>query len=237
MANGEKKIPKVPEYFEKYALIIDSGAFSYHKKGGIELDKWIEKAAGLQPYGTELIALDVIGDPKKTFENFQIINQQIKNTVPTFHVGSDINYLKKYLEYTDRIAIGGMVPYKSEIQLLKRHLSKVFEIFTPEAPPRLHAFGYFSQEILESFPFYSADASTWQNYSRFGEFHNFMNMKYTRMKSLRVGKIKLRETSPSDLATYIKDDPLDKLRKIKIALDEFEYYLTKLWTKRGIKWH
>lgn len=236
MANGEKKIPLVKEYFDKYSLIIDSGAFSYYRKGGISLDAWIKKASVLQQYGTELIALDVIGNPKETFENFKIINSQIENTIPTFHVGSDISYFKKYLDITDRIAIGGMVPYKSEISLLKNHLAKIFVNLDPLNLPRLHAFGYFSQEILESFPFFTADASTWQNYSRFGEFHNFINMKYTRMKSLRVGKINLRVTSPSDLATYIHDDPIDKLRKIKIALDDFEYYLTKLWEKRGVKW-
>ena len=237
MANGEKKIPKVPEFFDDYKLIIDSGAFTYANKGGITIEKWLSKAVALQQYGSELISLDVIGNAEKTFDNFNIISAEIENTIPTFHVGSDLKYLFKYLDKTDRIAIGGMVPYKSEIETLKKHLNKIFKNFTPETLPKFHAFGYFSQTILETYPFYSADASTWQNYSRFGEFHRFMNLKYTRMKSLRVGKLDLRKTSLDDLHTYIKDDPLDKLMKIKKALDEFEAYLTNLWKKRGINWN
>jgi len=57
------------------------------------------------------------------------------------------------------------------------------------------------------------------------------------MKSLRVGNIDLRNTSIDDMHTYIKDDPMEKLLKIKKALDEFEAYLTKLWHKRGIDWN
>jgi len=236
MANGEKKIPKVPEFFANANLIIDSGAFTYTKKKGITVDAWIKKATELLPFGREIISLDVIGDPRATFENYEIIKSAIPSVIPTFHVGSDLSFLHKYLDNVDRIAIGGMVPYKSEIGTLKRHLNKIFRGFRPGAIPHFHAFGYFSQTILETYPWFSADASTWQNYSRFGEFHKFIDLKYTRMKSLRVGEISLRETEIGDLVTYMKDDPLEKLGKIKIALDDFEHYLTKLWEKRGVTW-
>lgn len=238
LANGLKKIPKVPEFYNDYKLIIDSGAFTYARKGGISVDKWIGIVNEIKQYGTEVICLDVIGDAKQTFENFQIISKEIDNVIPTFHVGSDIDYLYKYLDVTDRIAIGGMVPYKSEIATLQSHLNKIFVNFNdPHNLPKFHAFGYFSQAILERYPFYSADASTWQNYSRFGEFHKFIDLKYTRMKSLRVDTIDLRRTEIDDIRTYILDNPLDKLQKIKIALDKFEHYLTKLWEKRGVKWY
>lgn len=237
MANGLKKIPKVPEFYNEYKLIIDSGAFTYARKGGISICDWIKTANEIKKYGTEIISLDVIGDAKKTFENYEIISNEIDNVIPTFHVGSDIEYLYKYLEKTNRIAIGGMVPYKSEISTLQSHLNKIFVNFNdPKNLPKFHAFGYFSQAILERYPFYSADASTWQNYSRFGEFHKFINLKYTRMKSLRVDTIDLRRTDIDDIRTYIQDNPIDKLKKIKIALDKFENYLTNLWKKRGVTW-
>lgn len=237
MANGENKIPLVPQHFKSgYELIIDSGAFSYHKKGGISLYSWIRKAKFLQKYGTELIALDVIGDPDKTFDNYIHISQSIPDTIPTFHVGSDIEYLNRYISITDRIAIGGMVPFKSEKEKLRGFLNQIFSKFDATNIPKFHAFGYFSQEILENYPWYSADASTWQNYSRFGEFHKFEDLKYQRCKSLKVGAIDLRETHISDLTVYMQDNPLLKLARIKQALDDFEYYLTTLWTKRGITW-
>jgi hypothetical protein len=237
MANGEKKIPKVPEHFKSgYELIIDSGAFTYQKKKGITLSDWIIKASGLNKYGSELIALDVIGDPASSYENYMAIKRDLPAVLPTFHVGSDITYLDKYLQHTQRIAIGGMVPYKSEIEKLRDFLNEVFSRFDLKTLPKFHAFGYFSQPILENYPWYSADASTWQNYSRFGEFHKFEDLKYSRCKSLRVGNINLRETHIRDLAVYIAEDPLLKLKRIREALNDFEIYLTHLWEKRGIIW-
>lgn len=235
MANGMKKIPLVPKHFDNYNLIIDSGAFTYHKTGGIYLSKWLREASKVRRYGTEIIGLDVIGDAQKSYENYIEIIKKF-NCIPTFHVGSDISYLKKYLEHTDRIAIGGMVGYKSEITYLQTKLNEIFSLFNSRTLPRFHAFGYFSQQILENYPFYSADASTWQNYSRFGEFHKFENFKYKRIKSLRVEKVNITEATIEDLTTLRMDVSLMKLKRIKEALDSYELYLTELWTKRGISW-
>ena len=178
---------------------MDSGAFTYAKKGGISLRDWIKQCKSLEKYATEIISLDVIGDAKKTFENFITINEEIPNVIPTFHVGSDIEYLYKYLEYTDRVAIGGMVPYKSEITTLKSFLSQIFKLFDLNNLPKFHAFGYFSQAILEQYPFYSADATTWQNYSRFGEHHRFINGQYTRIKSLNVDTNNFEQSNIEDI--------------------------------------
>ncbi len=238
MANGEKKIPQVPTFFgDNYDLIIDSGAFSYYKKGGIKLDTWIAKAKKLQMPNSQLIGLDVIGNPAETLENYNEIIKTIPDAIPTFHVGSDISYLKKYLNNTDRIAIGGMVPYKSEIEKLKRFLTEIFKLFGKEALPRFHAFGYFSPEILENFPFWSADASTWQNYSRFGEFHVFKKMQYLRMKSINVETFSPYGKTLDELNIYLLNTPEAKLESIKNALHGYEKFLTYLWNKREIKFN
>lgn len=234
MANGEKKIPLVPSHFSKYNLIIDSGAFTYYKKGGIELSKWIEKAGKLIVPNSELIGLDVIGNAEESFKNYQIIKNVFPSAIPTFHVGSDTKYLFEYLKSTNRIAIGGMVPYKSEIETLKKYLNEIFKNFSLESMPKFHAFGYFSPNVLENYPFYSADASTWQNYSRFGEFHKFEKAEYLRMKSLNVEKFNPINLSINDLYVYSKNDSELKLKSIAEAVKKYEFYLTYLWKTRGV---
>ena len=234
MANGEKKIPTVGNYFSEYNLIIDSGAFTYYKKGGIELDKWIEKAEKIIVPNSELIGLDVIGNAKESFNNYQIIKERFPFAIPTFHVGSDIKYLFEYLKHTNRIAIGGMVPYKSEIETLKKYLNEIFKNFSFNNMPKFHAFGYFSPNILENYPFYSADASTWQNYSRFGEFHRFNKTEYKRMKSLNVEPLNPIGLSIDDIYIYSLNSPELKLQAISEAVKKYEFYLTYLWKTRGM---
>lgn len=243
MANGAREIPKVPQYFSDYKLIIDSGAFTFAKKN-VEhndwicreprLEKWIKQAKkltqGLVNY--ELISLDVIGHAEYTKENYDFITEHIPDVVPTFHVGSEIYYLKKYADKTNRICIGGMVPYKSEIEKLKGELLKIFKLFSKESMPKFHAFGYFSQEILDNFPWHSADASTWQNYSRFGEFHGFDKFIYKRFKSVHVEKINYNSLTIDELYTYMHNTPELKLKAINHAINKYQNYLTELWTHR-----
>lgn len=236
MANGKRQIPKVPEFFKKYSLIIDSGAFTYQKKGGIILKDWIAQAKSLRIPNSELVGLDVIGNAEKTFENHQVILQEIPDAIPTFHVGSDLSYLFKYVDTTDRICIGGMVSYKSEIKTLKSMLIKIFSAFSGRTLPKFHAFGYFSPDILESYPWYSADASTWQNYARFGEFHKFHKMKYLRMKSVNVADAEFNGLSIDDLHTYMINTPELKLTQINKAMIRYENFLTELWQERGTVW-
>lgn len=238
MAHGEKKIPKVPQMFgDEFDLIIDSGAFTYFsKKKTMTPAMWIPKAAALIKAvpKAELISLDVIGNAEKSWENYVEIRKSLPDAMPTFHVGSDIKYLDMYLEHTTRIAIGGMVPLKSEIAKLRRFVDAIFSRFSLDAMPRLHAFGYFSQDVLENYPWYSADASTWQNYSRFGEFHRFEKLQYTRRKSLSVQDFNPRGMSMDDLYIYSQNTAELKLAAIRKAIGDYEQFLTELWKKRQV---
>lgn len=68
--------------------------------------------------------LDVIGDPQKTLENTKYMESKYGlNPLPTFHVGSDIKYLKPLLSYNyiaidstsfDRAQRFGLVTYYNE---------------------------------------------------------------------------------------------------------------------------
>lgn len=239
MAYGEKKIPGIPKVFgENYDLIIDSGAFSYAKKGGIKLEDWIAKAGALMKAvpKAKLIGLDVIGDPKTTMSNYLKISEHFP-CIPTWHVGSPLEYLDEYIDREDLVAIGGMVPYKMEPEKLCRHLDKVFSRFSHTEMPKFHAFGYFSQEILDSYPFYSADASTWVNYSKFGEHHRFRKMQYTRMRPVTIAEIDPRGLSLDDLYIYCTGHKPYRFTAVIEAVLDYEKYLTHLWQSRQLQFN
>ena len=236
MSNGLKKIPKVPTLFTNgYNLLTDSGAFTYQRKGGITVDRWIQDALTVNPMSTELISLDVIGDPVKSYENYIEIRKTLPHVIPTLHFGEDIEWLKKYLKLTDRVCIGGMVPFKAKPHLFKKHLKEIFKMFSMDNMPKFHALGCFAPDILEEYPFYSCDASSWQNYARFGEFHRFKQMQYFRMKSLNVGSVNFNELDIDELDCYMKNTNEIKLHLTVKALDDYQNYLNYLWKKRNLK--
>jgi len=237
MANGLKAIHKVPGIFEddEYDLLIDSGAFTYQKKGGIDLDKWIGSALEFK-MPRKLIALDVIGSAEESHSNYIETIKTIPDVIPTLHLEEDLSWLKKYLEHTDYVCLGGMVSFKASPEAFAEHLKKIFGLFSRESLPKFHALGCFNQDILEMFPFYSCDATTWHNYARFGEFHRFNNTKYIRMKSPKVEVPKILGAPLDDIHLYINDDPKLKLKANTEALKQFEKYLTELWRHKNIEW-
>lgn len=237
MANGLKQIHKVPELYTRqdFDLLIDSGAFTYQRKGNITLDKWIETAKGFT-MPRKLIALDVIGSAPKSYSNYVETIKQIPDVIPTLHLQEDLSWLKKYLEHTDYVCLGGMVSFKASPEAFAQHLKKIFGLFSKESLPKFHALGCFNQEILEQFPFYSCDATTWQNYARFGEFHRFLRMKYVRMKSGNVEPPNVKGMPLDDIFLYAGSEGRLKLNAITEALTQFEKYLTTLWERKDINW-
>ena len=234
MASGERHFPKARTEIPACDLLIDSGAFTFQTKGDMLLSDWIAMAHRVKPFGNEIIALDVIGDPKKTYENFQEIIKEIPDAIPTFHITAPIEYLHKYLKYTDRIAIGQMVPFTKRQNLLRSMLCKIFSNLDMKDPPRLHAFGVCSN-LLKDFPFYSADATSWLAAARFRSVSFFENGKIFQRDSLakpgsRLKNLSLKTVDLSDIGTS------ELYRRSIKAVMEFEKYLTRLWTKRGITW-
>jgi hypothetical protein len=65
MASGERHFPKARTEIPACDLLIDSGAFTFQTKGDMPLSDWIAMAHRVKPFGNEIIALDVIGDPRR----------------------------------------------------------------------------------------------------------------------------------------------------------------------------
>jgi len=236
IAHGKNKIKKMNEIYDPgYELIMDSGAFTFHRKGGITVEKWLEKVNEVKHNVTEIISLDVIGDAEKTFDNFIEIQKYLPEAMPTFHVGSDIKYLKKYMDITDRIAIGGIVTHGVNKLSLLNHLNDIFKIVDRNNLPKLHAFGVFNQKLLQKYPFYSCDASSWNSYAKFDEFETIDMFFKKRARSKKKNK-DIFNYSLEELIGNTAEERIDKLRISANNFLKLEYFLTNLWEERGIKW-
>lgn len=164
---------------EGLETFIDCGAYSAFTKGKeIDIDKYIEflnihsdlihPCASLDfiPKGRDVNAINE--GAEKSWQNYLYMIDKLKNpksVLPVFHYGEDFKYLRQILEYNspkvDYMAFGGLVFASTK----DRHkwIAQAFDIIKNSSNPdiKVHGFGVTNLNILETYPFYSADSTTW----------------------------------------------------------------------------
>jgi len=157
---------------DKINLFLDSGAFSAWSKGiEIDIQNYIKFIKANAEYLTVYSVLDSIGDPEKTLENQNIMEQAGLNPLPCFHYGEDISYFKRYIEKYEYIALGGMVPIPNKS--LMPWLDSLFANYICDSSTglpkvKIHGFGMTSLELMLRYPWYSVDSTSWVLTGRFG---------------------------------------------------------------------
>lgn len=183
---GKLQFDKLKDFIKPGKLFIDSGAFSAWTKGSKvnvkEYINWLnERSEDINLCGQ----VDVIpGDrvfgatPKQvreaaqaTWNNYLFMRKRLKNPealLYTFHVGEPIEFLKQALEWRDEngnpisyMAFGGMVGKSAKIRDV--FLEKCFRTIRESSNPniKVHAFGMTDFDLLEKYPIYSADSTSW----------------------------------------------------------------------------
>jgi len=153
-------------------IFLDSGAFTV-KSTGIPVD--------IQAYGEfikenldtiEVYAnLDVIGDSKAGWENQKILENMGLNPLPVFHPISDkISDLHRCLDNYEYFGVGGIAhgaTFKRRISVL----DNVWDICTDKKGmplAKIHGFGLADIKLVNRYPWFSIDSSSWATYSRYG---------------------------------------------------------------------
>lgn len=152
-------------------VFLDSGAFSAFTQGiKVDLPKYcdyikqnidiIEKSED----GDILASvLDGIGDDLQTFQNQHYMQEHGVRPLPCFHYGEDDRYLEWYIKNYNYITIGGMVPVDKTV--LVHWLDRIWEKYLTDGSgnPRLkvHGFGLTTYNLMERYPWYSVDSSSW----------------------------------------------------------------------------
>lgn len=114
--------------------------------------------------------LDGIGDPLQTWRNQMEMEMRGARPLPCFHAGEDERYLEHYVKNYDYITLGGMVG--SSTKQLCVWLDRMWERYLTDGSgrPRLkvHGFGITATPIMERYPWYSVDSSSWIQSAAFG---------------------------------------------------------------------
>lgn len=161
-------------------LFIDSGAFSVaHSGANVNIDNYICFIKS-NPNILNWAELDVIPYPilnnetakycsDKSWENYVYMREHIDTTniLPLYHFGEPKNGLRRILntevcgELVSYIGVGGRHGVSVDEQI--KYFNEVFTIIQESRNPhvKVHAFGITVPKILNNFPFYSADSTTW----------------------------------------------------------------------------
>jgi len=163
--------------------VLDSGAFTAWTKGKqVDLSEYIDTALELRaedPLLTEVFALDVIGDHEGSLRNCEEMHRQGVNAIPCFHVDEPEEALIEMAAKYDKIALGGMVGFKSKRAFAEQCFARVY-------PKRIHGFGVGAQSDIVSLPWHSVDASNWDiGPNRYGRWNRFGNLSIRGSKSMR----------------------------------------------------
>ena len=162
-------------------VFLDSGAFSAWTTGAtIKLEDYcnyiLRNHDIIRVEDGDVMAsvLDAIGSAQGTFENQMAMERLGVRPLPCFHKYEDPRYLDWYIKNYSYITIGGMVG--SSPQVLMEWLDEIWEKYLLDGSgnPRLkvHAFGVTSVQLMERYPWYSCDSSSWIQVARFGNVYS-----------------------------------------------------------------
>lgn len=211
-------------------ILIDSGAFTAFTTGKIITPKeygtwalnfkkqWEHKVKSLHFFN-----LDVIGDQKGSNINLKKLEAMGLNPIPIFTYGGDIEDFEYYLNNYEYIGLGGLVGLKTNKQIEWLKYCYKFVVRKHKETgilPKTHLLGVTKEVILNEFPCYSADSSSWVSCLRFGG-------------GKAIGKKKIPKYTESEEALKITIITLkNEIRKYKKIQDD----VTELWRKRGVVW-
>lgn len=158
-------------------VFLDSGAFSAFNLG-VKLSvkeycEYIQRNNDILRVeeGTVMASvLDGIGDPLQTWRNQLEMECRGVRPLPCFHAGEDERYLQWYIEKYDYITLGGMVG--SSTKQLCVWLDRIWDRYLMDGSGRpklkVHGFGITAIPIMQRYPWYSCDSSSWIQSAAFG---------------------------------------------------------------------
>ena len=163
---------------KNYDILIDCGAFSAESSGKpiniVEYCEFLKYTEAITYAG-----LDVIGNAKATRENNEfMVKEYGLRPIPTFHLGSTIEDLASIASgQYPYIALGGLV-FNSGVT---SHCDQVWSWILKNNPKlRVHGFGVTNIELMDRYPWYSIDSSSFKSGKRYGRpsmLWNGMNWK------------------------------------------------------------
>ena len=205
----------------KIRFVLDSGAFTAWKAGKpISLDDYCKFIESLPFIPWRYFTLDVIGDPKKTFENYEIMLKRGFTPIPIFTRGESLSYLDEYYKTSEVVGLGGLVGTKGNKGFVKGIMKHV-------NGRKVHWLGFNAKEFIPYFKPYMCDSSSWsssfryasaQVYDRGGRWIRFTKKDFSKKPDEKLlDLIRSHDVDPKRLA--IDDEWSNGNREREFAIE------------------
>lgn len=232
-----------PEYF-----ITDSGAFTAWNIGkSVDIDAYAEWATYAQKKFSRVVSvnLDVIpgekgrnstaeerkNGMKKSLQNADYLRSKGLNVMEVFHQDEPREFLDELLSRLPEDGVLGLSPRNDvsmpkKLEWHKTLLSYFASKYPLDKMPRCHGLAVTSPSLLEAFPYYSGDSSSWVSALRFGTAIDEWG-KATKSHVPDGSQITLKH-SREFMKNAIRQSVLNQMR----VSDS----ITAMWERRGIHW-
>lgn len=216
-------------------IFVDSGGYTARIRGKkIDVEEYAGFLEGHKDFIDVAANLDT-SNVEETQRNYKYLKNMCPDVkiLPVYHLSDWMNpkyryLLEEFMAEVDYIALGGMAGVPVSEETLQKFLNYCFAKTTNKW--KLHGFGMTGKKILQTYPFYSVDSTSWQAGMRFGV-----------TKSQKTGKTMNFKTKEhviyNDISKkMVEGDYLDRLPyDIQFWLD-YEKEIKELWEKRGVVW-
>lgn len=223
---------------EHSKLFVDSGAYTaYTKQAKLNVDDYIDFINKISDKLTIFAQVDkipgefrkpktkeqILEAPKLSWENYLYMRSKVKEPkklVPIFHQGEDYKWLINMLEWVDEN--GEHIPYigispATDVKGLESFLDKSFSIIKNSSNPdvKTHAFGMTQLDILEQYPYTSADSTSWKLCAAMGSIYTPYGIIYVSARNKFDKK-------------YIKNQPLEAYKNLCSYINELGFTFEKV---------
>ena len=148
--------------------LLDCGAYTALQAGkAVDLDRYIEFVHEVKPWAH--FSLDVIGDPKRTHENYRTMREAGLAPVPVLTIGDGPETVERHYPEAEYVAVAG-INGKDGV----RSVLRVSEMVSALPTRRLHLLGFTLPHVLKHFRPYSCDSSSWMSAARYGRAHLYV---------------------------------------------------------------
>lgn len=149
-------------------FLLDSGAFTAWKAGKpIQLDDYCRFLDTMPIKPWRYFALDVVGDPKATLRNYEIMLRRGYTPVPVFTRGEDPSVLEDFYKTSDVVGIGGLVGTRGNRGFVRGIMKHV-------GSRKVHWLGFTNLDFLRVYRPYMCDSSAWESGAFYGEIRLYM---------------------------------------------------------------
>lgn len=212
-----QKSPPSQNYWPGLYLL-DSGGYSARVRG-VEIDVK-EYAAYLNKHKVKF-AFNL--DPPDNNDSLHNLYYLQENTdtyiIPIFHGPEYLDpewrpVLDYYVDNYPFISLGGIAGREVSGEVTTKFLNYVFKRTRDKVA--VHGLGNTRKDLLQKYPFYSVDSTSWMQMMRFGS----SKVLSKKMAQVKAKKTHYTKNIDGDIAWWI----------------QLEANITKLWLNRGIDW-